>query len=212
MKFRIRKPFGLLWLVFIFVLALGLSACGGDDGGEAADLGGSGGTSGGSTDGSSGGNAETSGEGSAAGSSGDSSGSGSGAVPDACSLLDTADVDAILGGSSSPSSTVSEDGQFSLCTWLDVNGGASLLINIWASGDAGEGWADQFITTQATAAQATEEVSGLGLKALIHEDNGDYSLYWNKENAYVVNLTVVGNTTATRDSVISLGKKIDGGF
>lgn len=208
MNFRNRKSSGLFWLVLITVLALALSACGGSENesngtseegsgavseaenGEASEV-----ESGGSESA-----AETGGS------------SGPRSLSDPCSLLDTADVDAILGGSSVPSSNVSEAEQFYICTWIEPNSGASLLINIKGRGSAGEDWANQAVTTQASAVQNNEEISGLGLKAILHENNGDYSLYWNKENAYVVNLTTVGDTNATRDSVLDLGEKIDSGF
>ncbi|MFZ0548709.1 MAG: hypothetical protein WAM60_24880 [Candidatus Promineifilaceae bacterium] len=196
MIFRNRKSPATFWLVLIAVLALGLSACGGDDSGEVADTTDSGSSvdSGGASDESSGGS------------------SSSGALPDTCNLLSSADVDSILGGSGDPIGSDTEDGQVSTCSWLEPNNTASLIITVYSRGEAGDEWADLFITSQAGAIQTNEEVSGLGLKAIINEDNGDYSMYWNKENAYVVNLTVVGDTTATKDGVISLGQKIDSGF
>ena len=185
MNFRIRKSVRLLWLVLIAVLALGLSACGG--GGDEADV------------------AETGGGSESGG------GSGSGTVPDPCSLLTTADVEAILGGSSNANGSVTEDGLFGSCTWLAPERGATLSLNIWASGSADDGWAEQFVSSQAAASE-TEEVSSPGVKAFLAEDDDSWGLYWNKENQYVVVLAIRGNTSASRDSVISLGEKIDGGF
>jgi hypothetical protein len=175
---RNSKSFAIRWLALIAVLALGLSACGGDDGGEVADSGGS---------------------------------SGAATTPDTCSLLDTADVDAILGGSMDPFGSVSEDGSYTTCTWREPTSGASLVVNIWAAGSADDGWADSFVTSQ-SAAFETEEVSGPGLRTVLAEQDEAWYLYWNKDNAFVAVLAIVGETTASRADVIGLGEKVNSGF
>ena len=107
-----QKRTGLLWLFFVAMLVIGLSACGGDDGAAGVDE------------------------------SASSSGSGSGKVPDACTLLTTDEVDTAVGGVTTPLGDVSEDNLFSTCTWRDRATGTGPeaendIINLGRKADGG---------------------------------------------------------------------------
>lgn len=165
MEIRNRNSFRVLWTVLIVLLALGLSACGGDDGGsseleEASETGGS---------------------------------TSAGTLPDACTLLSPADVESILGGSANGISSGQDDDKAGGCLWIEPSGGGTLNISMWALGNGDDDWANEFMTIQASTVLADEEISGLGLKALLK-------------------VAVNNSSAATRDGVISLGQTIDSGF
>ena len=184
-----QKQTILLWLLFVALLAVGLTACG-EDG--ASSSGGEAGAAASDNSGSAG------------------SGSASGEVPDACSLLATDEVDTAVGGTTTPQGEVTEDGQFSICTWSDDTSGAFLIISIWSRGTAGDEWTKMFLATQVPVGEA-EAVSNLGEEAYLKADDELMNVYWRKGSEYVIVLTA-GAGPEAEDDIINLGRKVDSGF
>lgn len=139
-----------------------------------------------------------------------SSTTGNTTVPDACTLLSAADTERVLGSSVSSFGAVAEDGLFSNCTWRAETSAASLTLNIWAAGNAGDGWATQFLGAQA-AADGNVAIDNLGDEAYAIVD-GDLSNYsWRVDDAFVVVLTSTVDE-ASEDVLLELARKIDDGF
>ncbi|MDJ0754138.1 MAG: hypothetical protein QNJ45_11505 [Ardenticatenaceae bacterium] len=152
-----------------------------------------------------------------AGCGGDSgqAGFGSGdAVPSACGLLEEADVSAAANTSETitESGSDAEDGLFSSCFWQAEESGGNLGLNIWASGSASEGWATEFVKAQAQG--GTEQgvdiqpVAGVGDEAYIFLEGNFGSLWWRKDNNYVIALSVIG-LEISEEALIELAQKID---
>ncbi len=135
---------------------------------------------------------------------------GESTVPDACALLSDADVETILGSSAMASGSVSEDGLFSTCSWLATESGERLMLNIWAAGRAGDGWASQFLAAQAAAGEK-ESIVNLGDEAFAITDGDLINYYWSKHDTFVVVLTNTAGEV-TEDALIDLAHKIDDGF
>lgn len=138
------------------------------------------------------------------------SGTGNNSVPDACTLLSEADIEPVLGSSVSSISEVDEEGLFSTCTWIDETSGARLNLNIWGAGNAGDGWATQFLNAQAGAAyNFTVENLGAEAYANIDEDHSNY--IWRVDDAFVVIFTSTADASSD-NTILELARKIDNGF
>jgi hypothetical protein len=131
-------------------------------------------------------------------------------VPEACTLLSAADTEPVLGSSVASAGTVAEDGLRSNCTWQDEISGATLMLNIWAAGDTGDGWASQFLSAQVAGGENVP-VENLGEEgyAIVNEDFSNY--YWRVDDAFVVVLISTANE-ASQDMLLELARKIDDGF
>lgn len=131
-------------------------------------------------------------------------------VPDACTLLSAADIETVLGSSVSAIGEVDEDGLFSTCTWIDETSGARLNLNIWGGGNAGDGWATEFLSAQ-SGAEYNETIENLGDEAYANIDGDRYNYIWRVDDAFVVIFTSAVKE-ASEDVLLELASKIDDGF